>query len=56
MTLMSYISHSMCIRMGNSTLEGMKATGTTAVLVLAMGGMDHTPDIRYLHSIAYDIL
>lgn len=56
MTLTSYISHSMCIRMGNSTPEGTKATGTTAVLVLAMGGMDYISGICYRRFIANNMI
>ena len=56
MTLMSYISHSMYIRMENSILEGMKATGTTAVLVLAMDGMDYMLEICYPRFFANSIV
>lgn len=39
MTLISYTSHSMCIRMGNSILEGKKVTGITVVKARALEGM-----------------
>lgn len=38
MTLISYTSHSMCIRMGNSILEEKKVTGITVAKARVLEG------------------